>query len=79
MCNPFIKESSSLLLSLKLFHVFQQTFSQLLMFWRFGFQAAPLEALLSQENVTLGQVLQEEDLLQECKSRNAKLIPLQVS
>ena len=49
------------------------------MFWRFGFQQQQaLDALLDTEGVTLGQVLQEEDLLQECKSRNSKLIALYV-
>ncbi|PWZ00209.1 SAPS-domain-containing protein, partial [Testicularia cyperi] len=43
--------------------------------WRFGFSSvSTLETLLDKPNVTLEDVLDEEDLLQECKSQNQKLI-----
>ncbi|KAJ1018860.1 hypothetical protein NDA16_004664 [Ustilago loliicola] len=45
------------------------------MFWRFGFSSvSTLETLLDKPNVTLEDVLDEDDLLQECKSQNQKLI-----
>lgn len=43
--------------------------------WRFGFSSvSTLETLLDKPNVTLEDVLDEDDLLQECKSQNQKLI-----
>ncbi|CEH14755.1 SAP family cell cycle dependent phosphatase-associated protein [Ceraceosorus bombacis] len=45
------------------------------MFWRFGFSSAStLDSLLDRPNVTLEEVLDEEELLQECKSQNQKLV-----
>jgi SIT4-associating protein SAP185/190 len=45
------------------------------MFWRFGYQpASALDNLLGKEGVTLDELFEEEDLLQECKSHNSKLI-----
>ncbi|SPO26502.1 related to SAP155 - SIT4-associating protein [Ustilago trichophora] len=45
------------------------------MFWRFGFSSvSTLETLLDKPNVTLEDVLDEDDILQECKSQNQKLI-----
>ncbi|KAJ3072850.1 hypothetical protein HDU98_002773 [Podochytrium sp. JEL0797] len=45
------------------------------MFWRFGFHpASNVDALLEKEGVTLEELLEEEELLQECKSHNSKLI-----
>ncbi|KAJ3116164.1 hypothetical protein HDU96_010273 [Phlyctochytrium bullatum] len=47
------------------------------MFWRFGFHSASaIDALLDKENLTLEELFEEEELLQECKSHNAKLIEL---
>ncbi|KAJ3200174.1 hypothetical protein HDU67_002256, partial [Dinochytrium kinnereticum] len=47
------------------------------MFWRFGFQSpSPVDALLEKDDITLEQLFEEEELLQECKSHNAKLIEL---
>lgn len=46
------------------------------MFWRFGFNSSALDTLLDKEDVTLEDVLEEEDLLQEAKSMNPKLIEL---
>ena len=49
------------------------------MFWRFGFHSqSALDVLLDKDNVTLNEVLEEEDVLQECKSPNRKLIDLYV-
>lgn len=46
-----------------------------LMFWRFGFQnASAIDALLDKEDVTLEEILDDDDLLQECKAHNTKLI-----
>ncbi|KAI8369972.1 SIT4 phosphatase-associated protein-domain-containing protein [Blakeslea trispora] len=44
------------------------------MFWRFGFNSSTLDTLLDKEDVTLEEVLEEEDLLQEAKSMNPKLV-----
>lgn len=42
---------------------------------RFGFAStSTLDTLLDRPNVTLEEVLDEEDLLQECKGQNQKLI-----
>jgi hypothetical protein len=47
------------------------------MFWRFGFHTqSALDVLLDKEGVTLQEVLDEEDVLQETKSPNRKLIDL---
>ncbi|CAO3674923.1 unnamed protein product [Rhizopus stolonifer] len=44
------------------------------MFWRFGFNNSALDGLLDKADVTLEEVLDEEDVLQEAKSSNPKLI-----
>ncbi|GAA5801101.1 hypothetical protein HPULCUR_006543 [Helicostylum pulchrum] len=44
------------------------------MFWRFGFNNSTLDTLLDKEDVTLEEVMEEEDLLQEAKSLNPKLV-----
>ncbi|KAJ3056073.1 hypothetical protein HK097_008201 [Rhizophlyctis rosea] len=45
------------------------------MFWRFGFtSASAIDGLLDKEGVTLEELFEEEELLQECKAHNAKLI-----
>ncbi|CAO3699522.1 unnamed protein product [Rhizopus microsporus] len=44
------------------------------MFWRFGFNNSALEGLLDKANVTLEEVLEEEDIIQEAKFLNPKLI-----
>jgi hypothetical protein len=46
------------------------------MFWRFGFNNSTLDTLLDKEDVTLEEVMEEEDLLQEAKSLNTKLVQL---
>ena len=50
------------------------------MFWRLGFaQSSPIETLLDSDNFTLQQLLDEDDLVQECKQINNKLLDLCVS
>ncbi|KAI8989835.1 SAPS-domain-containing protein [Trametes punicea] len=45
------------------------------MFWRFGFHNAfTIDSLLDKENVSLEAILDEDDLLQECKAQNTRLI-----
>ncbi|KAI8343547.1 SIT4 phosphatase-associated protein-domain-containing protein [Chlamydoabsidia padenii] len=45
------------------------------MFWRFGFHnPSAVDTLLEREDVTLEEILEEEELLQEAKSHNEKLI-----
>jgi hypothetical protein len=45
------------------------------MFWRFGYQnISKLDTLLDDENTTLLMILNEEDVLQECKAHHGKLI-----
>ena len=46
------------------------------MFWRVpGYsQPSPLEAILDLDNFTLEEVLDEADLIQECKSLNGRLV-----
>jgi serine/threonine-protein phosphatase 6 regulatory subunit 3 len=42
---------------------------------RFGFHnASSIDGLLDKEDVALEAILDEEDLLQECKSQNTRLI-----
>ena len=45
-------------------------------FWRtFGFHTvSPVETILEKDNFTLEELLDEEDILQECKSQNQKLL-----
>jgi hypothetical protein len=45
------------------------------MFWRFGYQQSTrLDQLLGKEDVTIEELFQEEDLLQEVKTQNGKLL-----
>ena len=45
------------------------------MLWRFGFHAcSAIDTLLDKPDVTLEEILGEDDLLQECKAHNTKLI-----
>ncbi|EKX54521.1 hypothetical protein GUITHDRAFT_99998 [Guillardia theta CCMP2712] len=45
------------------------------MFWRLGFaHVSPIDTLLEREDITLEELLREEDLVQECKQFNNKLI-----
>eukprot|EP00795_Rhopilema_esculentum_P005269 gene5269-418_t len=44
------------------------------MFWKFHLGSSGLDTLLAKEDVTLKEVLDEEDVLQECKTQNSKLI-----
>lgn len=45
------------------------------MFWKFGFHdTSTLDTLLNKSEISLEAILEEEDLLQECKSHNTRLI-----
>ncbi|KAF8584092.1 SAPS-domain-containing protein [Ramaria rubella] len=45
------------------------------MFWRFGFHnASSIDTLLDRDDVALEDILDEDDLLQECKAQNTRLI-----
>lgn len=44
------------------------------MFWKFHLDTAGIDTLLAKEDVTLKEVLDKEDILQECKTQNNKLI-----
>ncbi|KAI8824378.1 SIT4 phosphatase-associated protein-domain-containing protein [Fimicolochytrium jonesii] len=45
------------------------------MFWRFGFHnASVIDGLLEKEGVTLDELLEEDELMQECKAHNTKLV-----
>ncbi|KAI7858854.1 SIT4 phosphatase-associated protein-domain-containing protein [Circinella umbellata] len=45
------------------------------MFWRFGFHnPSAIDTLLEREDIELEDILEEEDLLQEAKSHNQKLV-----
>ena len=51
------------------------------MFWKFDLHASShLEALLEKDDVTLTELMDEEDVLQECKAQNRRSrIPLLTS
>lgn len=45
------------------------------MFWRFGFHSASaIDGLLDREGVTLEDLFEEEEIIQEVKSHNSKLV-----
>lgn len=45
------------------------------MFWKFNLiSTSHVDTILNKENVTLKELMDEEDILQECKSQNKKLI-----
>ncbi|KAJ6531097.1 SIT4 phosphatase-associated protein-domain-containing protein [Mycena capillaripes] len=45
------------------------------MFWRFGFHnASAIDSLLDKDDVSVEAILDEDDLLQECKAQNTRLI-----
>lgn len=45
------------------------------MFWRLGYgHTSPVEQLLERDDFTLQQLLEEQDIIQECKQLNKKLI-----
>ena len=52
-------------------------YTQLCAVWQFGFNTpSPIEAVLEKEDVTLEEILAEDDLIQECKAVNPKLVDL---
>ena len=47
------------------------------MFWKFHTGAVShVDTLLDKEGVTLQEILEQEDIIQECKSQNKKLVEL---
>lgn len=44
------------------------------MFWRFSYTSSQIQTLLEKEDVTLEEIIAEDDVLQECKSNNEKLV-----
>ena len=45
------------------------------MFWKFDLHSSShIDTLLEREDVTLKELMDEEDVLQECKAQNRKLI-----
>jgi len=42
-------------------------------------QASPVELVLDKESFTLEELLEEDDVIQECKSLNSRLVHLCVS
>ncbi|CAI2165502.1 5644_t:CDS:10 [Funneliformis geosporum] len=44
------------------------------MFWRLGLNHSAIDGLLDKEDLTLEELLDEDDLIQECKAHNNKLI-----
>lgn len=47
------------------------------MFWRFGFNnVSTIDSVLEKEDVTLEEVLMDQDIIQEAKSQNPKLLEL---
>ncbi|XP_029650351.1 serine/threonine-protein phosphatase 6 regulatory subunit 3 isoform X3 [Octopus sinensis] len=44
------------------------------MFWKFNLASTHIDSLLEKEDVTLQELLDEDDILQECKARHKKLI-----
>lgn len=41
---------------------------------RFGFNASTIDSLLDKEDISLEAILDEDELLQECKAQNTRLI-----
>ena len=44
------------------------------MFWKFNVLNSPIDTLLDKEGITLQEILDEDDVLQECRAQNRKLI-----
>lgn len=50
------------------------------MFWKFDLHTSShLEALLDKEDVTLTELMDEEDVLQECKAQNRRSVNVSFS
>ncbi|XP_064629583.1 serine/threonine-protein phosphatase 6 regulatory subunit 3-like isoform X2 [Lineus longissimus] len=48
------------------------------MFWKFTLLTSHIETLLEKEDVTLQELMDEDDVLQECKAQNRKLLDMLV-
>jgi hypothetical protein len=47
------------------------------MFWDTGYSnSANIDALLNKDKCTLQELMEEEDILQECRTQNTKLVKL---
>lgn len=46
------------------------------MFWKYQLTVSQIDTLLDKQGVTLTEVLEQEDVIQECKSQNKKLVEL---
>ena len=46
------------------------------MFWKSHSPGSHVDTLLDKEGVTLTEILEQEDIIQECKSQNKKLVDL---
>ena len=45
------------------------------MFWKYNSQStSQIDALLDKADVVLAEVLEQEDIIQECKNQNKKLV-----
>jgi len=44
------------------------------MFWKYQLTVSQIDTLLDKQGVTLTEVLEQEDVIQECKSQNKKLV-----
>ncbi|KAG5839137.1 hypothetical protein ANANG_G00201730 [Anguilla anguilla] len=77
-CNgPELSESTSIILFLTPDFYPQLTASprSSTMFWKFDLHTTShIDTLLEKEDVTLTEVMDEEDVLQECKAQNRKLV-----
>lgn len=50
------------------------------MFWKFNLiNTSRVETLLNKENVTLKELMDEDDILQECKAQTKNLVELYVA
>jgi len=43
-------------------------------FWQYNSGSGQIDTVLEKENVTLAEVLEQEDIIQECKNQNKKLV-----
>lgn len=56
-------------------HIFACSFVAVIMFWKFDLNTTShVDKLLDREDVTLRELMDEDDILQECKAQNQKLL-----